>query len=228
MLYEPSDNVTPQAPQERRRQKSGGGRGHRRERRVKTDREEVFDALRKNGHDPFFHELKDVKALLDLGKTQADLIFNLTEAFAGDDAKEPHVAAFLDLLGLRYTGAGPHALFLAQDKALAKKIFTFHGILTPNFASSYRGRIDHMDDLHFPLIVKPGSEDGSVGIDVGSVVKSVKELMERVALIQQHRGYRNRVLMGPCWGTRRPRRCRRWSSTFPSCRRECRASPARK
>jgi D-alanine-D-alanine ligase len=108
----------------------------------------------------------------------------MVEAYEGDDAKEPHVAAFLELLGLRYTGAGPQALFVAQDKTMAKKLFNFHGIRTPNFASSYRGKIDHMDDLEFPLIVKPTSEDGSVGIDVGSVVNSVRELMERIELIQ--------------------------------------------
>ena len=45
-----------------------------------------------------------------------------------------------------------------------------------------------MDDLEFPLIVKPGSEDGSVGIDCGSVVKSVRELMERIELIQERFG----------------------------------------
>src|SRR5256714_11617141 len=109
----------------------------------------------------------------------------MVEAFAGDDAKEAHVAAFLELLDLRYTGAGPQSLFLAQDKALAKKLFDFHQIRTPRFASSYRGKLDHVDDLEFLLIVKPASEDGSVGIDAGAVVRTLKELMERVAMIQE-------------------------------------------
>jgi len=33
--------------------------------------------------------------------------------------------------------------------------------------------------------VKPTSEDGSIGIDTGSVVESIKELMERIHYIQQ-------------------------------------------
>ncbi len=45
----------------------------------------------------------------------------MAEAYAGDDSREAHVAAFLDLLELRYTGAGPQGLFLAQDKALANE-----------------------------------------------------------------------------------------------------------
>jgi len=187
VLYEPSDNVTPPERERRRkREKSAPVRGRKRERRVKLDRDEVLDALRANGHDAFFHELKDEQSLLELARVEADLVFNLTEAYAGDDSKEAHVAAFLDLLALPYTGAGPQALFLAQDKALAKKVFTFHGIRTPNFASSYRGKIHDMEDLQFPLIVKPGSEDGSIGIDAGSVVQSMKELTERIALLHEH------------------------------------------
>src|SRR5580693_8167910 len=151
----------------------------------KTDREEIFEALQKLGHEPSFFELDGRPASLhSLSRCDADLIFNLTESFDGDDTKEMHVVAYVDLLGLRYTGAGPHAIFMSQDKAIAKKIFAFHGIKTPFFATSYRGRIEHAHDISFPLIVKPSWEDGSIGIDSGSVVKNIKEMMERIEYIQ--------------------------------------------
>ncbi|TMA28175.1 MAG: ATP-grasp domain-containing protein [Deltaproteobacteria bacterium] len=184
VLYEPSDN-TGAPPPERPRHRERTAQPRRRRPRPKPDREEVAEALRKNGYEAFLHELRDEASLLDLARTKADLIFNMVEAFGGDDSKEAHVAAFLELLELRYTGSGPQALLLAQDKAVAKQIFAFHGIRTPRFASSYRGKIDHLDDLEFPLIVKPACEDGSVGIDSGALVKSVKELLERVSLIQE-------------------------------------------
>jgi D-alanine-D-alanine ligase len=156
-----------------------------RKRKEKEDREEIFDALSKLGHEPFYYVLDGrPQALYGLGKCGADLVFNLTESYAGDDTKEMNVAAYMDLLGLPYTGAGPHAHFLAQDKATAKKMFAFHGIRTPYFATSYRGNIDHAHDVKFPLIVKPQSEDGSIGIDAEAVVTGVKELMERVEYVQ--------------------------------------------
>ena len=156
-----------------------------RKRKVKEDREEIFDALGKLGHEPSYYVLDGrPQSLYGLGKCGADLVFNLTESYAGDDTKEMNVAAYMDLLGLPYTGAGPHAHFLAQDKATAKKMFAFHEIRTPFFATAYRGNIDHAHDVKFPLIVKPQSEDGSIGIDAEAVVTGVKELMERVEYVQ--------------------------------------------
>src|SRR6202045_2804563 len=151
----------------------------------KTDREEIFDALQKLGHEPSYFELDGrPQSLHSLSRCDADLIFNLTESFDGDDTREMNVVAYIDLLGLRYTGAGPHSIFMSQDKAIAKKIFAFHGIRTPFFATSYRGRVEHCHDISFPLIVKPSWEDGSIGIDAGSVVTNIKEMMQRVEYIQ--------------------------------------------
>jgi D-alanine-D-alanine ligase len=153
--------------------------------REKEDREEIYEALEKLGHQPVYQVLDGTPSSLSaLTKCGADLVFNLTESFAGDDTKEMNVAAYMDLLDIPYTGAGPHAHFLAQDKATAKKMFAFHDIKTPFFAMAYRGRIEHAHDVSFPLIVKPVWEDGSIGIDAEAVVSSVKELMERVEYIQ--------------------------------------------
>ena len=158
----------------------------RKKRKEKEDREEIFEALGKLGHEPFYQVLDGTRqSLIALAKCEADLVFNLTESFAGDDTKDMNIAAYLDLLGMRYTGSGPHAFILAQDKAIAKKMFAFHGIRTPYFATAYRGRIDHAHDISFPLIVKPLLEDGSIGIDSESVVESIKDLMERVEYIQE-------------------------------------------
>jgi D-alanine-D-alanine ligase len=177
---EPAE-VQEEAPVPRRRK----GQKKRKKRPVKHDREEIFEALEKLGHEPSYYVLDGrLQSLLGLAKCGADLIFNLTESYAGDDTKEMHVAAFLDMLEIPYTGAGPHAHILAQDKSIAKKMFAFYGIQSPYFATSYRGAIDHAHDIAFPLIVKPTSEDGSIGIGADAVVSSVKELMERVSYIQ--------------------------------------------
>ena len=182
VLYENWGEEEEAAPEPEKKKRTG----KRRKKREKHDREEIFEALQKLGHEPSYVILDgEDRTLNALARTEADLFFNLVESYAGDDNKEMHVAAYLDLLGRPYTGAGPQGLYLAQDKGLAKKLFEFHNIRTPYFATCYQGNLDHSHDIKFPLIVKPISEDGSLGIDKDSVVTSVKDLMQRISYVQE-------------------------------------------
>ena len=148
------------------------------------DVQAVYEALKKSGHNPVFVRLDGTaESLIELARSQTDLLFNLVESFGGDDSQDTNIAGYLELLGRRFTGAGSSGLYLAQDKALAKKIFTFHGIHTPYFSTVYRGRTEHSHDIKFPVIVKPAREDGSIGIQFGAVCGSIKELMERIDYI---------------------------------------------
>lgn len=143
--------------------------------------EDVAETLGKLGHEATLHVLDgSVKSLHAIARLECDLIFNLAESFGGNDTADYCIAAYLELLGKRFTGSGSHGLVYGQDKAAAKKILEFHGIHTPVFARSFRGRLDFSHDLEFPVIVKPAREDGSIGIEFSSVVSSIRELMERI------------------------------------------------
>ena len=148
--------------------------------------EQVEQTLKKIGH-----EVKRLAAkpnLRDLtgriANDDADLIFNLCESLGGVSQHEQHVAALLEVMGRRFTGAAAIGLTLAQDKALSKKIFSFHGLPYPKFSTIDAGEVEWSDDLKFPLFVKPQNEDASIGIDSKAVVQNVKELMERISYIQ--------------------------------------------
>jgi D-alanine-D-alanine ligase len=143
--------------------------------------DEVAEALGKLGHEATLHVLDgSTRSLHALARMECDLVFNLAESFGGNDTADYCIAAYLELLDKRITGSGSHGLLYGQDKANAKKILEFHGIHTPVFARSYRGRLDFSHDLEFPVIVKPAREDGSIGIEFSSVVSSIRELMERI------------------------------------------------
>lgn len=113
-----------------------------------------------------------------------DVIFNLCDdGFRGDYNLEPHVAAMFDILDVPYTGNNYFTIALCQNKARAKDILTYNGVLTPKFqvfASADR-KVD--PDLKYPLIVKPIREDGSVGIRERSVVVNEEQLKEEVGHI---------------------------------------------
>jgi D-alanine-D-alanine ligase len=149
--------------------------------------EEVAETVVKLGHEPVMHEIDGTtKSLFSLARIDCDLVFNLCESFGGDSTADFKIAAFLELLGRKYTGSGTHGLMLAQDKATAKKIFAFHGITTPLFGKYLRGRLDFTHDMDFPVIVKPAREDGSIGIEFSAVVNSIRELGERMDWLHQH------------------------------------------
>jgi D-alanine-D-alanine ligase len=148
----------------------------------KTDVQEVAHVLRAAGHDVGGIAVDGTpECLRALMQLKADLIFNLVEAFGDDNSKEPHVAAYYEMLGLPYTGSSPRGLTLAMDKAVAKKILGFHNVVSPKFAVFWRGRLDwDADDVEFPVIVKPLREDGSIGIGFDALAGNIKELMERI------------------------------------------------
>jgi D-alanine-D-alanine ligase len=146
---------------------------------------QVATALKRRGH-----EIKTLAAqpslrtlVADVEKDDSDIIFNLCESLGGDDAQAIRVASLLELLGKRFTGAGAFGLTLAQDKALAKKIFSFHGLSYPKFSAMEAGAVEWSDELQFPLFVKPSNTDSSIGIDAGALVRNIKELMERISYI---------------------------------------------
>ena len=157
--------------------------------------DDVRASLAAAGHDARTLALQsDVPALASaLLAAAPDLIFNLTESFHGKSALDSSVASLLNLLDMHYTGSSHAGLMLAGDKALAKKVLSFHDVLTPEFATLHRGTLESAGTLNFPLIVKPPQEDASIGITTKSVVHTLNELLERMDDVQ--RAYRSPVLV---------------------------------
>jgi len=147
---------------------------------------QIEGALRSVGHESrrVMVDSEVAPLVQTLVENRPDLVINLAESFAGKSALESNIAALLNLLDLRYTGSSPAGLLVAGDKTLSKKVLRFHGIKTPEFATVYRGMVDWAGDVQFPLIVKPPQEDASLGITQKSIVRDVRELLEKIAEIQ--------------------------------------------
>ena len=148
---------------------------------------QIEEALRAVGHEPTRVVVGGEVESVITALRQADpgLVFNLAESFDGKSALESNVAALLNLLDLRYTGSSPAGLLMAGDKSLTKQVLGFQKIRTPEFATLYRGALDHAGDLRFPLIVKPPQEDASLGITSKSVVRDVRELLATMDTLQR-------------------------------------------
>ena len=132
------------------------------------------------GHDVKIFPLSE-DTYYQIRAEKPDVIFNLCdEGFRGDQTMEPHVAALFDILDIPYTGNNYFTIALCQNKARAKDLLMFNGVLTPKFQvfTSADRKID--PELKYPLIVKPIREDGSIGIRERSVVINEEQLKEEV------------------------------------------------
>lgn len=118
-----------------------------------------------------------------------DLVFNMLEQFNNDPAMDYHIVTLLELHGLVYTGCNPKGLLLGRDKALSKKILSYHGMSTPKFFTlSSKESFRPPKKMSYPMIVKCALEEASYGIAKASVVHSEEKLKERVQYIQNELG----------------------------------------
>ena len=152
---------------------------------------DVVSTLRKLGHD-----VKPLGVKSDLGVLRSavedwkpHIAFNLLEEFDGVAVYDQNVVSYLELLHVPYTGCNPRGLMLARDKALSKKLFSFHRIPFPDFMVVPQGRtVKRPKGLSFPLIVKSVTEEASHGISQASIVQDDVKLKERVEFIHANIG----------------------------------------
>jgi D-alanine-D-alanine ligase len=149
----------------------------------------VSKTLRSLGHSVYPLAFGNDVARLSprLRRLRPDIVFNLAERPLDCNEKEPHAAALLELLDLRYTGSGPLSLTVCKNKAIAKQILMANAVPTPRY-QVYSRVAPRIAGLPFPLIVKPLTEDGSLGIAEESIVENQNELRRRVLFLHQHHG----------------------------------------
>lgn len=118
-----------------------------------------------------------------LGSLDVDIVFNVCEGRDGRN-RESQVPVLLELYGIPYVGADALTLGLTLDKVMAKKVFLGEGIPTPRFfQTDDPARVEELNRLGYPLIVKTRHEGSSKGLDAGSRVEDAAQLRERVAYI---------------------------------------------
>lgn len=152
---------------------------------------DVVHTLREEGHEVLAvgvgSELGVIRAAIQ--EQKPGIAFNLLESFADVATWDQNVVAYLELMRVPYTGCNSRGLLLARDKALAKKILSYHRVPVPDFLVVPRGRaVRRPRRLAFPLIVKSLTLDASIGISQASVVEDDHRLEERVRFIHESIG----------------------------------------
>ncbi len=136
-----------------------------------------FDCVLMDNHRTLIEDLATIRG-------RVDFVFNLLdEGFLNRSELELHMPAFLEMLDIPYTGAGPACIAITVDKSLCRGICKDMGIPVANgiFLGASK-RITEMDleQLQFPVIVKPNAIDGSIGITRKSICNDIEAVQAAI------------------------------------------------
>lgn len=149
---------------------------------------DVVSTLRTAEHDVLplgvQEEMKPIREAIERFKPH--VVFTLLEEFYWETKYDQHIASYLELMRIPYTGCNPRGLILARGKDMSKTLVHHRRIAVPAFGVfPKRHKIKRPSRLPLPLIVKSLSEDGSFGISQASIVDTDEKFVERVAFVHE-------------------------------------------
>lgn len=104
----------------------------------------------------------------------ADVVFM---ALHGEDGEDGKIQAVLDMMGIKYTGAGYLASAVGLNKHFTKMIFTASRIPTPKYTVISKDEFKRgSKKIVPPCVVKSSSSGSSIGVYIVDETKSVDEL----------------------------------------------------
>ena len=137
----------------------------------------IEQALTGRGHDacraPFVPDVAALEALIE--RVDPEVVFNLVETVWGSGMHAPMAPAMLARMGVPFTGAHSAAMAASGDKVLAKRVLRGARIPTPDWSEppDWRGLGEGR------WIVKSLTEDASLGLDDGAVVRGREAVVAR-------------------------------------------------
>ncbi len=159
-----------------------GGPSTEREISLKSGRE-VCRNLKEKGLDVLAIDIKTDDLAGNARKIRSSKIDIAFIALHGRFGEDGGIQEILQDLNIPYTGSGILASRLALDKAASRQIFELYGLTVPRYKVvhhlSYHRDYLGLDNLHFPLVVKPATHGSSIGL---SIVKRRKKLTQAIEL----------------------------------------------
>ena len=98
----------------------------------------------------------------------------------GINGEDGSVSAILEQVGIPYSCSSILSSAITMDKAVTKIILKNEGILNPEFVTLKRGEsfVKVLENIEFPVIVKPANLGSSVGIGVAKTEIELREKAE--------------------------------------------------
>jgi D-alanine-D-alanine ligase-like ATP-grasp enzyme len=136
----------------------------------------------------FLHKSTVYRQLREAAKAEYDIFVNLCEGYLDWDVPSIDVIWSLDLLKLPYTGSSVR--LYDPSKELMKYVAHTRGIRYPRFVEAVRPNDIEtaIDQLRFPLFVKPAHAGDSLGIEADSLCRTPDQVRAKASAIEQEYG----------------------------------------
>jgi len=151
-----------------------------------TTIERLKTALGELGNYQFSYLDNHAALLQQLRQDPPAFVMNLCdEGFDNDAFMELHVPAYLEMLGIPYTGAGPSCLGLCYDKSMIRAIAIGLDVPVPLETYVESDDISATMPSIFPALIKPAQGDSSIGITQNSVVHTPTQAVAYLAELRK-------------------------------------------
>ncbi|RKY30559.1 MAG: D-alanine--D-alanine ligase [Candidatus Omnitrophota bacterium] len=152
-----------------------GGDSSEREISLRSGKE-VFNALKKKGHELFLLDPVEENFCEKILKIKPDCVFI---ALHGGKGEGGIIQGFLETLNIPYTGSDTLSSAICLNKLISKKILKFHKIPTPDFIVVDKSFSPEKIPFKYPVVVKPASQGSTIGIKIvekeSELYKAIKE-----------------------------------------------------
>lgn len=142
----------------------------------KKSMKDLVDACCRNGYDcEFLGGIKELKNFIFKHNNTRDCIFINYNYGTPAKYKRGQCPIILESINAKYSGSDPLTSLIVNDKYFCKKIIKDKINVPKSILLLSKNEISDMllDDLNYPVIVKPNCEGSSLGIDENSYCDSV-------------------------------------------------------
>ena len=115
-----------------------------------------------------------------INRQKVDVIFN---ALHGKNGEDGVAQSYFEYLRIPYTHSGVISSYNAMNKVISKKLFIKNKILTPRYCTIKKKEIKKLslnqmmkiNNLSFPLVIKPIDEGSSLGVKIVNKSQDLKK-----------------------------------------------------
>lgn len=150
---------------------------------------EIKKALEDLGHDVvYIGNMNKLKDYIENKKEKVDFVFNIAEGINSRN-REALIPAFLEAHNIAYSGSDAFAMAITLNKHFTKLLVQQIGVSVPkgfNYTEVNTSTIDKLKSLTYPIVIKPNSEGGSMGL---KLVYNFDDFMRSSNLLINEFGY---------------------------------------